>query len=507
MAAFDANQSRIFPAKLEIKDADALRSAIAWHARTDGTLLSQCVRALRRQHGVYEDLQRKEGPFRRGLPEGLVAETLSYLDLAEIGAAARALGGSPALVAAACWRAHRFEQPEELAAACPEDITSWSGAHDPRADKLCLTFSMPMTQELLRALSASTLGRSVTELEFSPEYDAHLPWISFRDDTVRFPVLKSIDLTCQGLASIVFSKEWTPLLEHLNIDQPCNSPYGGMEINFDLPELKHFALDHVTVEREECELSRSLSRSPKLESFFGYKVWGLGVGRRKHAHFLVLPSCETLSLYRSDDLDHLILYAPRLKELNLQACYSIESVRIIDDLDLVPYCLGLATYGEQDTPEEAMSCDKRVRRIAKALAAGRPPSRYEVNVANTRAGASSIDHEQQELDGNVLTHPRCRKVQRKVEDYSRMNWDSDADAADEPPEEPVSADRLNRIRADAEALAPHEERLRELCGSYDALSAADRLVLQSIREDLDASDTSDEESEEEDEYEEGLVDY
>ena len=64
-----------------------------------------------------------------------------------------------------------------------------------------------------------------------------------------------------------------------------------------------------------------------------------------------------------------------------------------------------------------------------------------------------------------------------------------------------------RIRADAEALAPHEERLRELCGSYDALSASDRLVLQSIREDLDASDTSDEESEEEDEYEEGLVDY
>ena len=152
-----------------------------------------------------------------------------------------------------------------------------------------------------------------------------------------------------------------------------------------------------------------------------------------------------------------------------------------------------------------MSCDKRVRRIAKALAAGRAPSRYKVNVANTRAGASSIDHEQEELDGNILTHPRCRKVQRKVEDYSRYNWDSDADSAGEPPE-PLSADR---IRADAEALAPHEERLRDLYGSdlYDALSASDRLVLQSIREDLDASDTSDEESEEEDEYEEGLVDY
>ena len=99
MAAFGANnQSRIFPAKLEIKDPDALRSAIAWHARTDGTLLSQCVRALRRQHGVYENLARKDEPFRRELPEGLVAETLSYLDLAEIGAAARTLaaGSAPA---------------------------------------------------------------------------------------------------------------------------------------------------------------------------------------------------------------------------------------------------------------------------------------------------------------------------------------------------------------------------------------------------------------------------
>ena len=478
MAAFGAanNQSRIFPAKLEIKDPDALRSAIAWHARTDRTLLSQCVRSLRRQHGIYEDLQRKEEPFRRGLPECLVAETLSYLDLAEIGAAARALGGSPALVAAACWGAHRFDQPEELAAACREDIKSWSGAHDPKADKLCLTLSLPMTQTLLREVSASTLGRSVTELEFSPEYDAHLPSIDLDDDAVRFPVLKSIDLTCQGLASIEFSEERTPLLEHLNIDQPCNGPYsGGLLLNFDLPELKHFALDHVTVDSEGCELSRSLSRSPKLESFFGNKVWGLGVGRRKHAHFLVLPSCETLSLYRSDDLDHLILYAPRLKDLNLQACYSIESVRIIDDLDLVPYCLGLPVYGELpvDTPKERMSCDKRVRRIAKALAAGRAPSRYKVNVANTRAGASSIDHEQEELDGNVLTHPRCRKVQREVEDYSRYNWDSDADSAGEPPE-PVSADR---IRADAEALAPHEERLRELCGDYDALPASDRLML------------------------------
>ena len=43
--------------------------------------------------------------------------------------------------------------------------------------------------------------------------------------------------------------------------------------------------------------------------------------------------------------------------------------------------------------------------------------------------------------------------------------------------------------------------------SAAAIAEADRLVMESIREDLNASDTSDEESEEEDEYEEGLVDY
>lgn len=228
MAAFGAAQARIFPAKLEIKEPDGQRSAIEWHARTDGTLLSQCVRAMRRQHGVYDDLTRKDEPetsvMRGLLPERLVAETLSYLDLEEIGAATRALDGSPALAAAACWCTHDFEHPEELAAACRE------------SDELCLTFSMPMTQELLRALSASTLGRNVTSLDFSPEYDDHLPWIDFDDDAVRFPVLKNLDLTCQGLASIEFSKERTPLLEHLNIDQPCNCRIAL--IDFDLPLLK-----------------------------------------------------------------------------------------------------------------------------------------------------------------------------------------------------------------------------------------------------------------------------
>lgn len=282
------------------------------------------------------------------------------------------------------------------------------------------------------------------------------------------------------------------------------------------------SIDHVTVDRQGCELALSLSRSPKLESFFGYKLWGLGVGRRKHAHIFVLPSCETLSFYRSDDLDHLILYAPRLKELNLQAAYSIESVRIIDTLDVIPFCLGarqwntgpVDEYTSRDSPDwiDPRPNKVRIRTIAEAIAADKPPSRYEVNVANTSAGTNDCNdyeqQEQQELDGNCLTHPRCRKIQRKI-DYDSYNYDySDdegkADDADDDADNAAAAGRIDIMRAKAEALAPFiEERLRELCLTYDALSASDRLVLQSISEDLDADDTSDEEP---DEDEEGIDD-
>lgn len=46
------------------------------------------------------------------------------------------------------------------------------------------------------------------------------------------------------------------------------------------------------------------------------------------AHFFTLPACTILDLYRSDDLESLDLYAPRLQSLNLQACYCLERVRL-----------------------------------------------------------------------------------------------------------------------------------------------------------------------------------
>ena len=71
-----------------------------------------------------------------------------------------------------------------------------------------------------------------------------------------------------------------PALKHVGIDQPCNRTVAF--VDFDLPELVSLSLDFVTVDDTDA-FGPSLSRSPKLESFRGYKVWGLSVRRRSRA--------------------------------------------------------------------------------------------------------------------------------------------------------------------------------------------------------------------------------
>jgi hypothetical protein len=58
------------------------------------------------------------------------------------------------------------------------------------------------------------------------------------------------------------------------------------------------------------------------------------VGWRPLAHRLVLPSLRTLGLWRSDDLDHLVLlWAPRLAEVNLRSCFGVSSVLLLNHLE------------------------------------------------------------------------------------------------------------------------------------------------------------------------------
>ena len=54
------------------------------------------------------------------------------------------------------------------------------------------------------------------------------------------------------------------------------------------------------------------------------QLWGIGGSKQK----LHLPECTALALYRSDDLDYLEVWAPKLTNLNLQACYGLDHLRL-----------------------------------------------------------------------------------------------------------------------------------------------------------------------------------
>ena len=59
------------------------------------------------------------------------------------------------------------------------------------------------------------------------------------------------------------------------------------------------------------------------------QLCGLGLGFEKHR--LVLPECVCLSLHLADGLDWLDVTAPKMVKVDLQACYSLNHVRLSPD--------------------------------------------------------------------------------------------------------------------------------------------------------------------------------
>ncbi|KAI9020428.1 hypothetical protein DFJ74DRAFT_673095 [Hyaloraphidium curvatum] len=229
----------------------------------------------------------------------------------------------------------------------------------------------PSTSRSPRPGSSSSPRTPYLEsLDIRPDYAGSAPTLSFGD--VSFRRLRTLSVQ-QPLTDIFFVKEHYPAMESIFLEQ-----YRSGGIHMDLPRLTYFSAQHWMVD-DPHGFGPSLSRCPKLETVNCYKLWGLGVGSRSRGHRLALPSLEELDLYRSDDLGFLEIWAPRLRKLNLQACYGIERV---DVLGAPPE--GYADYVKL-APQKA--------------------SRYIVNFINTSVPA-----------GNVVRNPRCRKVFANDED-------------------------------------------------------------------------------------------
>jgi len=173
--------------------------------------------------------------------------------------------------------------------------------------------------EVLSALTQDELvnlvkhhGSTVKELTF--RYENESDPIDFK--YFEFPNLERLEFNY--CAVDIFILVNAPKLKILNIDQCSYSPL--LYIKFRLPSLQRLGFDFCTIE-DLSDFGDSLSNSPLLESFYAYKLWGLGDSLGKKTVYL--PNCKDLNLWRSDDISSLKIYAPRLKSLNLRACYSM----------------------------------------------------------------------------------------------------------------------------------------------------------------------------------------
>ncbi|GFR46310.1 hypothetical protein Agub_g7875, partial [Astrephomene gubernaculifera] len=197
--------------------------------------------------------------------------------------------------------------------------------------KVCKAFheALPNAVEDIRvekAITQATLQylcctfHNLKNLTIHPEYDDHNPRLDFSN--LHFPVLQSLEVANTPVTTLVFTSNNTPKLQRLSIEQQT-SPLRSFRL--DLPELETLSLEHLTV--HDCsDFAPSLAACPKLRTFVSYKFWGPD----DDVYDLRLPECEDLSLTRCDGLGGLRLWAPKLTSLDLQGCFGLRKLQLLD---------------------------------------------------------------------------------------------------------------------------------------------------------------------------------
>jgi len=190
-----------------------------------------------------------------------------------------------------------------------------------------LSIHFPVTASTFVMISKSELGAALHALEISFDPDELRDSQKATIDTskVSFPIMKKFQTICQSVKSIKFSVASFPMLEELTIEQPNNHP---QKIELDLPNLRTLHLDHIYI-ADSRKFGSSLSKSPKLECFRSYKLWGLG-GLPKHV--IIAPKLQDWEMQRSDDLKGLVFWAPSLAGIRFKSCSDLQVVHMMDEL-------------------------------------------------------------------------------------------------------------------------------------------------------------------------------
>ena len=185
------------------------------------------------------------------------------------------------------------------------------------ADETILDLRQQPTQDELKRISARFTN--LERLTICPEWEDEPEQLDFAADGVYFPELTYISLSGIGMTSITFTEANTPMLRHMELS---NVQGDLCPFNLALPDLRHLEAEHTMLGERPIDAGQfglSLSRCPKLERLQTYKFRCLG-----QCNYAVLPSMESMRLHRSECTTHLdILYAPRLRDVSLQAAYEL----------------------------------------------------------------------------------------------------------------------------------------------------------------------------------------
>ena len=170
----------------------------------------------------------------------------------------------------------------------------------------------PNLQQQINNLDASTEILSITAGNSGYNEQAQYEF------AVHLPNLRELVIEDVNMILLQLTDNLTPNLEKLsfqNIPQEC-------DICLLLPKLKEFESSFFRGDGEQIQ--NMIDNAPLLESFTTYKLWS-----NDELRFTASPELRTISIHRSDSLMSLQFWAPKLTTLNLQACYSLDSINLV----------------------------------------------------------------------------------------------------------------------------------------------------------------------------------